>query len=418
MGKKTNASFSLTNKRILLGLTGGIAAYKSADLVRRLRDAGGEVRVVMTRAAAEFITPLTMQALSGHPVSTDLLATESEHAMGHIELARWADAVVVAPASANFIAKLAQGRADDLLSTLCLATSAPIAIAPAMNQQMWANQATRDNLAALARRDIKQFGPGVGDQACGETGAGRMLESDELARLTSDLFHTGDLQGLKIVITAGPTWEAIDAIRGLSNRSSGRMGYALAEAAMEAGAKVILVSGPTSIKSPERIDVRSVQSAEEMLQAVLTAIEGTDIFIGVAAVADYRPAKASTNKIKSTSEHMSLELVKNPDILATVAALQPRPFMVGFAAESHDLENYARQKLKQKNLDLIAANPIAESDVGFESEENKILLIDRDEKITSLEQQSKTKLARTIINHISKKYHAQNTTKNSRQAGR
>jgi len=416
---KTNQSpASLTNKQILVGITGGIAAYKSAELVRRLQDVGAEVRVVMTRAATEFITPLTLQALSGHPVSIDLLDTESEQAMGHIDLARWADAIVIAPASANFIAKLTQGKADDLLSTICLASAAAVAVAPAMNQQMWANQATQDNLATLSKRNIKQFGPGVGDQACGDVGAGRMLEAEELTQLTSELFQQGQLQDLKVVITAGPTWEAIDAIRGLSNRSSGRMGYAIAEATMEAGAKVTLVSGPTSLQHPARVMVQSVQSAEEMLQAVLTHIEGADIFIGVAAVADYRPEKTSTNKVKSTTDKLTLELVKNPDILATVSALQPRPFTVGFAAESHDLENYAREKLKSKNLDLIAANPILENGVGFESNENKILLIDRQENITSLEQQPKTKLARILINHISKKYHAQNTTKNSRQASR
>ncbi len=419
---------NLTNKQILVGITGGIAAYKSAELVRRLRDGGAEVRVVMTRAATEFITPLTMQALSGHPVSLDLLDTESEQAMGHIDLARWADAIIVAPASADFIARLAQGRADDLLATICLATAAPVAVAPAMNQQMWANQATGDNLAILAKRDIKQFGPGVGAQACGDVGAGRMLEAEALTQLTGELFQQGGLQDLKVVITAGPTWEAIDAIRGLSNRSSGRMGYAVAEAAMEAGAKVVLVSGPVSLPKPERVQVESVRSAEEMCQAVLTQIKGADIFIGVAAVADYRPAKVSTKKVKSIDETLTLELVKNPDILATVAALKPRPFTVGFAAESHDLENYAKAKLKSKNLDLIAANSIAANSIsaepgtaassGFESDDNQILLIDRENKIITLEQQPKTKLARLLIQHISKKYHAQNTTKNSRQARR
>ena len=286
MANETKISSNLTNKQILVGITGGIAAYKSAELVRRLRDGGGEVRVVMTRAATEFITPMTLQALSGHPVSLDLLESESEQAMGHIDLARWADALVVAPASADFISRLAQGRADDLLSTICLATAAPVAVAPAMNQQMWANTATQDNLAILVKRDIKQFGPGVGAQACGDVGAGRMLEATDLTKLTSELFQQGDLQGLKVVITAGPTWEAIDAIRGLSNRSSGRMGYAVAEAAMEAGANVVLVSGPVALPAPERVQLESVRSAEEMLQAVLTQIEGADIFIGVAAVAD------------------------------------------------------------------------------------------------------------------------------------
>ncbi len=399
---------TLTNKRILLGMTGGIAAYKSADLVRRLREAGAEVRVIMTAAATEFITPLTMQAVSGHPVYQNLLDTDAEAGMGHIELARWADAVLVSPASANFLARLAQGRADDLLSTVCLATEAPVAVAPAMNQQMWNNAATQANLATLGKNRIRVFGPAEGSQACGEVGPGRMLEPVELVTLTSELFATGELDGLTVIVTAGPTWEAIDPVRGLTNRSSGKMGYAVAEAAAEAGAKVILISGPTTLPDPERMRTIRVTSAQEMSDAVLAHAPTASIFIGVAAVADYRPATTADKKIKKTSERMTLELVRNPDILAAVAALKPAPFTVGFAAETDNVEQQARQKLESKNLDLIAANRVG-PDLGFESDENSLLLIDR-ENVTNLPTQPKQKLARALIHHIATRYHARSGT--------
>lgn len=405
---------TLTNKRILLGVTGGIAAYKSADTVRRLRDAGAEVRVVMTSSATEFITPLTLQAVSGHPVYRHLLDTDPglTHAgagaeasgMGHIELARWADAVLVAPASANFLARLAQGRADDLLSTVCLATEAPVAVAPAMNRQMWSNAATQANLAAIAKNGVRIFGPAEGSQACGETGPGRMLEPVELVTRISELFATGGLDGLTVVVTAGPTWEAIDPVRGLTNRSSGRMGYAVAQAAAEAGAKVILVSGPTTLADPERVQTLRVTSAQEMHDAVHARVGAADIFIAVAAVADYRPARVADRKIKKDAEKLTLDLVRNPDILASVAALKPAPFTVGFAAETDDVERHARRKLEGKNLDLIAANRVG-ADLGFESEENSLLLIER-EGVTPLPTQSKTQLARALIRHIAVKYHA------------
>ncbi len=395
---------TLTNKRILLGVTGGIAAYKSADTVRRLRDAGAEVRVVMTASATEFITPLTLQAVSGHPVYRHLLDTDAEAGMGHIELARWADAVLVAPASANFLARLAQGRADDLLSTVCLATEAPVAVAPAMNRQMWSNAATQANLAAIAKNGVRIFGPAEGSQACGETGPGRMLEPVELVTRVSELFATGGLDGLTVVVTAGPTWEAIDPVRGLTNRSSGRMGYAVAQAAAEAGAKVILVSGPTTIEDPERVQMLRVTSAQEMHDAVHARVGAADIFIAVAAVADYRPANVADRKIKKDAEKLTLDLVRNPDILASVAALKPAPFTVGFAAETDDVERHARRKLEGKNLDLIAANRVG-ADLGFESEENSLLLIER-EGVTPLPTQSKTQLARALIRHIAVKYHA------------
>ena len=400
---------TLTNKRILLGLTGGIAAYKSADVVRRLRESGAEVRVIMTAGAAEFITPLTLQAVSGHPVHQHLLDTDAEAGMGHIELARWADAVLVAPASANFLARLAQGRADDLLSTVCLATEAPVAVAPAMNQQMWANSATQANLAILKKNGVKIFGPGEGSQACGEIGPGRMLEPAELVTMSSELFAIGALDGLTVVVTAGPTWEAIDPVRGLSNRSSGKMGYAVAEAAAEAGASVILVSGPTALPDPERVRIVRVTSAQEMYDAVHAHIASANIFIGVAAVADYRPVTTSGEKIKRKKATLTIELVRNPDILASVAALKPAPFTVGFAAETENVEQHAREKLENKNVDLVAANQVG-SGIGFESDENRLLLVEKNATL-ELPAQSKHKLARLLIQHIAERYRSRSISK-------
>jgi len=388
---------SLTNKQILLGVTGGIAAYKSADLVRRLQDLGASVRVVMTRAAQEFITPLTFQALSGYPVHTELLDSEAEAAMGHIQLARWADLVLVAPASADFMARLAQGKGDDLLATLCLATRAPIALAPAMNQAMWANSATQENLSRLSARGIRILGPAEGSQACGEVGAGRMLEPLQIAEAAAGLFETGSLAGRKLVITAGPTREALDPVRYLSNHSSGKMGYALAQAAVEAGARVVLISGPTQLQVPPRVTMLAVTSALEMYAAALAQAADCDLFIGAAAVADYRPAQRSEQKIKkAASDSLSLELVKNPDIIAAVAALKPKPYTVGFAAESEQLVAYARDKLVRKGLDLVIANNIAEPGIGFNSDDNAVTLVDTQGE-EALTQRSKAQLARDLI---------------------
>jgi len=408
---------SLTNKQILLGLTGGIAAYKSADLARRLRDAGAEVRIVMTRAAEEFITPLTMQAVSGHPVCRHFIDQESGNGMSHIELARWADLILVAPASANFLAKLNQGRADDLLSTVCLATGATIALAPAMNQQMWANPATQRNVFGLKQLGIHLFGPASGDQACGETGPGRMLEPNEIVLKTEALFETGVLAGLRVTVTAGPTWEAIDPVRGISNLSSGKMGYAVAEAAVEAGARVVLISGPTSLAAPDKTRRVNISSADQMFQAVMEIIDQTDIFIGVAAVADYRPRSPRHDKIKKDADTLTLELVKNPDILASVARSSDAPFTVGFAAETNDVLENARQKLNDKGLDLIAANQVGQVDKGFDAEHNALTLIDK-AGITELGKQTKTKLARELIQQIAKRFHAKNSIKDSRQTYR
>ncbi len=394
---------TLVNKHILLGVSGGIAAYKSADLVRRLREAGAAVRVVMTDAACEFITELTLQAVSGHPVYRKLLDSEAEAAMSHIQLARWADAVLVAPASADFLARLTQGRGDDLLATVCLASAAPLAVAPAMNQQMWRNPATQENIATLRQHNVRVFGPAEGSQACGDVGPGRMLEPAELTTLTADLFETGALDGLNVLITAGPTWEALDPARGLTNKSSGKMGYAVAEAAAEAGAQVTLISGPVTLAPPERITTVRVTSAQEMYDAVHERISSAAIFIGVAAVADYRPATVAEQKIKKSTERLTIELVRNPDILASVAALKPAPFIVGFAAETEHLEAAARAKLASKGVDLIAANLVGGSEGGFGVDENRLLLVDRD-GTTELPLAPKTQLARTLIQHIAKQY--------------
>lgn len=377
---------SLTNKRILLGVTGGIAAYKSAELIRRLQDKGADVRVVMTHAATEFITPLTLQALSQHPVHLDLLDPETESVMGHIELARWADLVLIAPASANFIARLARGHGDDLLTTLCLAAQCPMAVAPAMNQAMWANEATKANVRMLESNGISIFGPDEGLQACGEVGAGRLLDVDGIVSLTEKVFPSGLLSGKTVVITAGPTREAIDPVRYISNHSSGKQGYALAEAAIEAGAHVILVSGPTDLAAPDRAELIKVVSALEMYDAVMKAAPGCDIFIGVAAVADFRPVSVSEQKIKKSdspsndspsndspsNKAWTIELVENPDIVASVASLDPKPFTVGFAAETRNVIEYARKKLKKKKLDMIIANDVSNTAIGFNSDNNEI----------------------------------------------
>ena len=385
--------------RILLGVTGGIAAYKSPDLVRRLRERGAEVQVVMTEGARQFVTPLTFQAVSGREVRDSLWDASAEAAMGHIELARWADAVLVAPATAEFLAKLALGRADDLLTTLCLATSSPLHVAPAMNQQMWANAATQANVTTLRARGVSVLGPASGEQACGETGEGRMLEPAELAAMVMDSLSTArPLAGCKVVVTAGPTRERIDPVRYITNRSSGKMGYAVAQAAREAGAAVVLVSGPVSLPPPAGVTRVSVESAQQMHDAVHAALEGADIYIGAAAVADYRPAVPAAQKIKKCSDTMTLELIRAPDILASVAALERRPFVVGFAAETQDLEQNARAKLEGKRLDMIAANRVGDG-VAFDRDDNALLLLwpgGREELPTC----GKLELARQLVRRI------------------
>lgn len=389
---------SLQNKRILLGISGGIAAYKTAELCRLLTKAGAEVRVVMTRGAQEFITPMTMQALSGHRVHTELLDAEAEAAMGHIELARWADLILVAPASANFIARLAHGEADDLLTTLCLARRGPLALAPAMNQAMWQDAATQYNLGLLRERKVLLFGPDSGAQACGDVGPGRMLEPQAIAELTAQQFVSGALAGIKVTITAGPTREAIDPVRYLSNHSSGKMGYALAQAAVDAGAAVTLISGPVALPVPERVQLVKVESAQQMLDASLA--QPGDIFIAVAAVADYRPAQVAPGKIKKQADTLTLELVRNPDILATVAQLKPKPFCVGFAAETDRLADYAIGKLRDKRLDMICAN---EATSTFGQDESSVTVYWEKAghlKEAAFERGSKALLARELVTLI------------------
>ena len=383
-------------KRILLGVTGGIAAYKSADLVRRLRELGAEVQVVMTAAAREFVTPLTFQALSGRPVRTELWDSAAEAAMGHIELARWAELILIAPASADFLARLAGGRADDLLATLCLATSAPIVTAPAMNRLMWASAATQANLVTLQRRGVRFFGPAEGEQACGEVGPGRMLEPLQIAALTAQLFEPrGPLSGRRVLVTAGPTRERIDPVRFVSNRSSGRMGFAVAEAAREAGAEVVLITGPVALPGPLGVRRIDVESAADMLSAVQREVPGVDFFISTAAVADYRPAHPPEQKIKKSSERLALDMERTVDVIASVAARAERPFVVGFAAETENVEQHARTKMLKKNLDMIAANEVGH-DKAFDCADNELLVLWRSGR-RQLTRAPKTTLARELI---------------------
>lgn len=407
---------TLAAKRILLGISGGIAAYKSADLVRRLKERGAEVRVILTDAAQQFITPLTLQAVSGNPVSTSMLDPAAEAAMGHIELAKWANLIVVAPASADVIARLAHGMANDLLTTCVLASAAPVAVAPAMNQQMYNNIATKQNLATLRKHLFHIYGPGAGEQACGDVGYGRMLEPLELVALIvqsieQTLAPATPLTGVKITITAGPTREALDPVRYLSNHSSGKMGFALAAAAAAMGADVTLISGPVQLTTPVRVKRLDVISAQQMHEAALKAAVNSDIFIGCAAVADYRAAEVATNKLKKgSSEQLQLTLIKNPDIIAAVAGLtKQRPFTVGFAAETDDVLGYARKKLTSKKLDMICANDVSQPGTGFNSDDNAVTALwHGGEQV--LELQSKSALASSLIKLIFKKFSQQQTT--------
>ena len=390
---------SLTNKRVLLGVSAGIAAYKAPDLVRKLTELGAEVQIILSKNADQFVAPLSLQAVSGHAVHSYAMTAESESGMGHIDLARWADIVLIAPATANMMARLCQGNADELLTTVCVATEAPIAVAPAMNQQMWQNAASRANIALLESRGVHILGPDAGEQACGEVGPGRMLQPVDIAQRVGNLFQNTELTGKRVMITAGPTWEALDPVRGITNHSSGMMGYSLAQAAVEAGADVTLVSGPTHIAKPERANTVNVVSALDMHAAVMNDIEDQDIFIAVAAVADYRPIDSADQKIKKNADEMTITMVKNPDILADVASLEKRPFCVGFAAETNDVISYARGKLERKKLDLIAANHVGGSDTGFGTPDNAITLISKD-NATELPKQNKAALARQLMNEI------------------
>lgn len=397
----------LQAKKILIGITGGIAAYKVLELIRRLKEQEAEVKVVMTAAAKSFVTPLSVQALTGNKIHDTLLDADNEAAMSHIELARWADVLLIAPASANFIAKYAQGMADDLLTTVCLATTASVIIAPAMNQQMWLHSATQQNIQTLQQRQVTIIGPGNGSQACGEFGPGRMLEAHDLLQSLALHFAPKTLAGKHILITAGPTQEAIDPVRFISNHSSGKMGYALAQAAIELGAQVTLISGPTTLQMPHglALAIQNVVSAKDMYAAVIDCItQGetkVDIFIGCAAVADYQPVQAPTQKIKKIADTISLECTRTPDILAAVAALpsQQRPYTIGFAAETENLEQNARLKLQNKQLDLIIANTVGNGEV-FNKDYNEVIIINKDTTIIALPKLHKTELAFKILNTL------------------
>jgi phosphopantothenoylcysteine decarboxylase/phosphopantothenate--cysteine ligase len=392
---------TLSNKRIIVGITGGIAAYKSAEIVRRLQDRGSKVQVVMTPSAEEFIRPLTLQALSGYPVHADLLDPEAEAGMGHIELARWADLLLIAPATADFIASMVHGRGNSLLSAIYLATSGMVAVAPAMNQGMWSHPATSDNMQTLRQRQVMIFGPDNGIQACGDIGEGRMQQPDVIAEQVANCFETGQLSGKKVVITAGPTREAIDPVRYISNHSSGKMGYAMATAAIEAGAQVTIISGPVALAAPDRCTVIRVISAAEMHSSAMAACADADIFIAAAAVADYRPASVAEQKIKKHTDSIELKLEKTPDIVSTVANNVKDIFVVGFAAETQDIETYARDKLQRKKLNAIIANDVSRIDVGFNSDNNEAWWITSNTSQV-FSKRSKTQLARDIIDILSK----------------
>ncbi len=395
----------LLNRKIVIGVSGGIAAYKIPELVRRLKDWGADVRCVMTQGGQAFITPLTLQAVSGNPVHHDLLDPSAEAAMGHIELAKWADLILIAPASANTLAQLAHGHAGDLLTTICLATAAPLLVAPAMNQQMWAHAAVQANCATLRSRGVEIIAPDSGSQACGDVGAGRMPEPlalrDAIATALTPLAPV--LNGKHVMITAGPTREAIDPVRYLSNHSSGKMGFALAAAAQQLGATVTLVAGPCQLPTPPQVKRIDVVSATDMLAAVEQHVDAADIFIGCAAVADYRPRQVGADKIKKHHDQMHIELIKNPDILATVAARKNAPFTIGFAAETQQLEHYATGKLKAKKLALIAANNVSDSSIGFHSDDNAIQLFWHDAagklQQRTLEKASKSAIAIAMLQH-------------------
>ena len=402
----------LAGKKILLGITGGIAAYKSALLCRELKRLGADVRVIMTVAATHFITPLTLQALSGHTVHSDLFEAESDHGMGHIELARWADLVIIAPASANTIAKLAHGQADDLLTTTVLACDKPLSLAPAMNSLMWQHLATQANIQLLISRGVTVLGPAEGEQACGEQGPGRMLEAEQIAEHLQQQLNQELLAGKKVVVTAGPTWEAIDPVRGLTNHSSGKMGYELASALRDAGASITLISGPTALSPPAGVDCINITSAKEMTDAVMANVPSCDIFIGVAAVADYRPVSPAQQKIKKDADSLSIELVRNPDILAMVAALDDAPFTVGFAAETEKVVENAQKKLTAKGIHMIAANPVSGKNSAFNADSNELTLIDRD-GISHLSRCSKPLLAQKLTKEIARRYYETYPAKDS-----
>lgn len=400
---------NLINRHLLLGVTGGIAAYKAAELARLLVKAGAEVQVVMTQSATRFVAPLTFEALTGKPVRTDLFDSAHEAAMGHIELARWADLVVVAPATADFMARLAAGRADDLLTTLCVATTAPVAVAPAMNQQMWANAATQESVKTLESFHMLIWGPASGEQACGEIGPGRLFEAAQLFQLVCEHFSMGLFAGVRALVTAGPTHEALDPVRFIGNRSSGRMGFAMAQALVEEGAEVTLVAGPVSISTPRGVTRIDVESAMQMHSEVMQRVTTCDLFVATAAVADYRPRQTAVEKIKKSADKLTIELIRNPDILANVAALENSPYTVGFAAETERLEEYAQRKRIDKRIDMIAANLVGAAEGGFESTQNALTVFWEGGR-QQLSLTDKLRLARQFITLMREHFYARTGT--------
>jgi len=393
---------SFSNKNILLCITGGIAAYKSAEILRLFKKNGADIRIVMTEAAKEFITPLTMQALSGNPIHNSLLDEKAEAAMSHIELAKWADIIIIAPCTAETMSKLAHGRADDLMGAVILASNAKTFIAPAMNVEMWRDPVTQNNLNILSQRDLYFIGPASGEQACGDVGDGRMEEPLNIFNFIKNKVINNKLQNIKITITAGPTREQIDPVRYISNNSSGKMGYALADAAIEEGAEVILISGPVSLSSNPKAKLISINSADELLNEAYKAMESSDIFISCAAVADYKPLNSHDNKIKKNKDEMlDITLTKNPDILSSISKKHPDKFIVGFAAETENVEDNAKDKLINKNLNMIVANDVSDTSIGFDSDNNEVMIITQNKSILA-KKDSKLNIARNIIDLITK----------------
>ena len=393
---------SFSNKNILLCITGGIAAYKSAEILRLFKKNGADIRIVMTEAAKEFITPLTMQALSGNPIHNSLLDEKAEAAMSHIELAKWADIIIIAPCTAETMSKLAHGRADDLMGAVILASNAKTFIAPAMNVEMWRDPVTQNNLNILSQRDLYFIGPASGEQACGDVGDGRMEEPLNIFNFIKNKVINNKLQNIKITITAGPTREQIDPVRYISNNSSGKMGYALADAAIEEGAEVILISGPVSLRSNPKAKLISINSADELLNEAYKAMESSDIFISCAAVADYKPLNSHDNKIKKNKDEMlDITLTKNPDILSSISKKHPDKFIVGFAAETENVEDNAKDKLINKKLDMIIANDVSDTSIGFDSDNNEVMIITQNKSILA-KKDSKLNIARNIIDLITK----------------
>lgn len=392
----------LQGQKVLLGVTGSIAAYKSPDIVRRLKDQGAEVRVVLTASAEKLVSPTVFQAVSGEPVRGDIWDEQAEAAMGHIELAKWADLILIAPATANVIAQLAAGSADNLLTTICLATEAPVVLAPSMNQAMWNDAATQANCDVLRKRNIKLIGPDEGSQACGDVGPGRMSEPADIVSRLSRGGKSGPLEGLRVMVTAGPTREAIDPVRFVSNRSSGKMGFAVARAAADAGAEVTLVAGPVSLPTPPRVERIDVENTQQMVAAAMAEIGGMDIYIGAAAISDYRPQHVASQKIKKSAATFVLEMVKSPDLLATIAALEDGPFAVGFAAETEKLEQHATDKLNRKKLDMIIANLVGEK-LCFDADDNEVVVLWQGGR-QLLPRSSKPELARQLVEVIASRY--------------